>query len=86
MKGGQRQEGGFWGRMEEEDFIKPFFIFSQQASQLSLCVMDWLPAGYDLFLGEEGSFLVESENFVSSIVYFLDSIVVIVRSAKVLAR
>ena len=82
MKGGQRQEGGFWGRMEEEDFIKPFFIFSQQASQLSLCAMDWLPEGYDLFLGEEESFLVESENFV----YFLDSIVVIVRSAKVLAR
>ena len=48
--------------------------------------MDWLPGGPDLFLGEEGSFLVESENFVSSIVYFLDSIVVIVRSAKVLAR
>ena len=84
MEGGQRQEGGSWGRIEEEDFIKPYFIFSQGASQLSLCAMDWLPAGYDQFLGEEGSFLVESESFVSSI--FLDSVVVIVRSAKVLMR
>ena len=75
----KEDSGGGWRRRISSN---PFFICSQQASQLSLCAMDWLPEGYDLFLGEEESFLVESENFV----YFLDSIVVIVRSAKVLAR
>ena len=62
MEGGQRQDGGAWGRTEEEG-SRQIFNFSQQDVQVSLCAVDWQPSqGYDQSL--EGSPVLERESFV----------------------
>ena len=80
MKGGQRQEGGAWGRLEEEDSGQVFLIFTQSSCQVSLCAVGWQPrlAMYQ-FSAEERRGVVFAKVKVSSIfvfiVYLVDSCV-----------
>ena len=80
VKGGQRQDGGAWGRLEEEDSGQVFSIFTQSSCQVSLCAVGWQPrlAMYQ-FSAEERRGVVFAKVKVSSIfvfiVYLVDSCV-----------
>ena len=71
--------GGGWRRR----FSTSLFNFSQKASQVSLCAVDWQPAGYEPVFGrgEEGSSVVESESFIVLIVFLVDYFVIFISSA-----
>ena len=71
--------GGGWRRR----FSTSLFNFSQKASQVSLCAVDWQPAGYEPVFGrgEEGSPVVESESFVVYIVLLVESFVIFLSCA-----
>ena len=95
MEGGQRQDGGAWGRTEEEDSRQ---IFLPSHNKLSKCpCVPWVGSWQAVPVfgwGEEEGFVVERESFVTKIVYIVDSVVVVflsvvldtVQTAKVLAR
>ena len=95
--GGQRQDGGAWGRTEEED-SRQIFLPSHNKLSKRPCVpwigswLVWFPnplaAGSQMGTlssswqavplfgrGEEEGFIVESESFITKIVYIVDSVV-----------